>query len=66
MKTNTLEKGKIYREKVDSELGYEDWEYTGRVIKDSMGNTLYAFQNDRGVYWFDDKDIDNYFLMEEK
>ena len=28
--------GKTYRQKVDSQQGYEDWEYTGSTIKHQM------------------------------
>ncbi len=49
-------KGRTYREKVNSQRGYEDWEFTGKTMESTNGK-LYAFSNDRGVEWFDTKDI---------
>ena len=51
-----LTKEKIYRQKVNSEQGYEYWEYTGHTIISPDG-LLYAFENDLGVYYFDEKEI---------
>lgn len=49
--------GKIYRQKVDSQQGYEDWEYTG-ITKEAPDNELwYAFKNDLGIYYFDKDDL---------
>jgi hypothetical protein len=48
--------GKIYRQKVDSEQGYEDWEYTG-ITKETPNGLWYAFKNDLGVYYFDENDL---------
>lgn len=47
-----LTKGDMFRETVDSKIGYEDWEYTGNMLLDSSGKKLYAMQNERGVYWY--------------
>ncbi len=52
----TLTKGKMYRQKVDSEQGYEDWEYTG-ITKEAPNGLWYAFKNDLGVYHFDENDL---------
>ncbi len=52
--------GKTYRQKVDSQQGYEDWEYTGHTIKALSGDTLYAFENDLGVYYFDENDLKDF------
>lgn len=48
--------GKIYRQKVDSEQGYEDWEYTG-ITKETPNGLWHAFKNDLGVYYFDENDL---------
>lgn len=42
----------MFRETVDSKIGYEDWEYTGNMLDSFNGKKLYAMQNDRGVYWY--------------
>lgn len=47
-----LRKGDMFRETVDSKIGYEDWEYTGNMLDSFNGKKLYAMQNDRGVYWY--------------
>jgi hypothetical protein len=52
----TFTKGKMYRQKVDSEQGYEDWEYTG-ITKEAPNGLWYAFKNDLGVYYFDENDL---------
>lgn len=49
--------GKMYRQKVDSEQGYEDWEYTGITKETPSGALWYAFENDLGVYYFDENDL---------
>lgn len=55
-----LIKGKMYRQKVDSQQGYEDWEYTG-ITKEVLNNELwYVFKNDLGYYHFDKKDLENF------
>jgi hypothetical protein len=52
-----LVKGKMYRQKVDSQQGYEDWEYSG-ITKETPNNELwYIFKNDLGYYHFDKKDL---------
>lgn len=50
-------KGKIYRQKVDSQQGYEDWEYTGITKEAPNGELWYMFKNDLGYYHFDNKDL---------
>ncbi|MCI9406835.1 MAG: hypothetical protein HFK06_00580 [Clostridia bacterium] len=52
----TPQKGKIYREKVNSQQGYEDLEFTGKTMKSASG-VLYAMQNDRGVEWYSTSDL---------
>ena len=42
----------MFRETVDSKIGYEDWEYTGNMLDSFNGKKLYAMQNERGVYWY--------------
>lgn len=49
--------GEIFREKVDSQLGYEDWVFTGISIKEASGRVLYAMKSERGVYWFFEEEI---------
>ena len=51
--------GVTYRQKVNSKQGYEDWEYTGETRSTALG-TWYAFQNDLGVYWFDEQDLKDF------
>lgn len=51
-----ITRGDTYRQKVDSQQGYEDWEYTGETIESPSGK-LYAFENDLGVYYFNEKEI---------
>ena len=56
---NDLKEGKTYREKVNSEKGYEDWEFTGKIVNGPNGK-LYAFENDRGVQYFDSEDLKHF------
>ena len=53
-----MKKGIIYREKVDSQQGYEDWEFTGTTHQSPSG-VIYAMRNDSGVQWFSAKEIKN-------
>lgn len=55
-----LVKDKIYRQKVDSQQGYEDWEYVGEVKETSSGELWYVFKNDLGYYHFDEKDLKDF------
>ena len=55
--------GATYRQPVDSQQGYEDWEYLGETIDTPQG-TLYAFKQDRGVQWFDKRDIKMFTRIE--
>lgn len=57
MKIENLVIGSVYRQPVDSKIGYEDWEYTGNTVDMPFG-TIYAFKNDLGTYWFDEHDIE--------
>lgn len=54
-----LKEGKTYREKVNSEKGYEDWEFTGKIVSGPNGK-LYAFENDRGVQYFNSEDLKHF------
>ena len=54
-----LKVGALYRQKVDSNQGYEDWEYTGETKSTPLG-IWYAFKNDLGVYWFDYQDLKDF------
>lgn len=65
VKASALTVGRVYREKVNSEQGYEDWEYTGNVTSGPNGK-LYAFENDRGTQWFDEEDLKNFKLKKAK
>lgn len=47
-----LKKGDMFRETVNSKIGYEDWEYTGNWLFPVNGEKMCAMQNERGVYWF--------------
>ncbi len=47
-----LKKGDMFRETVNSKIGYEDWEYTGNWLYSVNGKKIYAMQNERGVYWY--------------
>ena len=64
MRVEDLVIGEIYRQKVDSDMGYEDWIYIGLLeeIKLPRGmKTIYAFQNDiGGTQWFDEEDISEF------
>lgn len=55
-----LIKGKMYRQKVDSQQGYEDWEYTGITMEVPNGELWYMFYNDLGCYYFDKKDLEDF------
>ena len=57
-------KGKRYRQIVNSQQGYEDWEYTGISMEAPGGEMLYAFKSDRGVYYWDEKDFEYYNFKE--
>lgn len=59
VKASKLTIGKVYREKVNSEQGYEDWAYTGKIM-DGPNGKLYVFENDRGEYLFDEKDLKHF------
>lgn len=54
--------GKKYRQIVNSEQGYEDWEYNNSFMIFNNLN-LYAMKNDRGVYWFDEIEFNNMQLL---
>lgn len=56
--------GKRYRQIVDSQQGYEDWEYIGIAKETPSGELWYAFKNDLGVYYFDEKDFEHYDFKE--
>lgn len=55
-----LVKGKMYRQKVNSQQGYEDWEYTGITIEVPNNELWYAFKNDLGCCYFAKKDLENF------
>ena len=56
---DSIQKGRVYRETVNSQQGYEDWEFTGNTKKGPDGKTLYAMKSDRGVQWFDEDEVKN-------
>lgn len=58
-KSFIIEKGDLFRETVNSQIGYEDWEYTGRFMigPDAEDTLWYAMQNDLGVYWYTEDEI---------
>ena len=59
MKINELDKGKIYKQTTDSIQGFELWEFTGETFETPFG-LWYCFWNDRGYYYFDDKDLKDF------
>lgn len=56
---DSIQKGRVYRETVNSQQGYEDWEFTGNTKKGPDGKTLYAMKSDRGVQWFEEDEVRN-------
>lgn len=56
---DSIQKGRVYRETVNSQQGYEDWEFTGNTKKGPDGKTLYAMKSERGVQWFDEDEVKN-------
>lgn len=61
-----IQKGKKYRETVNSQQGYEDWEFTGNTKKGPDGKTLYAMKSDRGVQWFEEDEVMNMKVQDAK
>ena len=61
-----IQKGKKYRETVNSQQGYEDWEFTGNTMKGPDGKTLYAMKSDRGVQWFEEDEVMNMKVQDAK
>ena len=53
----SVEFDKIYREKTDSAVGFEDWEFDGGKNTLPNGEPIYAMRSDRGIYWFTEKEI---------
>lgn len=54
LKTNV-----IYKQKVDSQLGYELWKFTGKTM-DGPDGVRYCMENqyyNGGYQWFNDKDL---------
>ena len=66
MRVEELVTGGIYRQKVDSSIGYEDWTYTGLTKETDLPcGTIYAFQDDiGGTQWFDEADICEFEQLE--
>lgn len=64
--SDAIQKGKKYRETVNSQQGYEDWEFTGNTMKGPDGKTLYAMKSDRGVQWFEEDEIMNMKVQDAK
>lgn len=53
----TIKTGDIFRETVNSELGYEDWEFLGGEAVAFGDGIIYPMRSDRGVYWFTEEEI---------
>lgn len=64
--SDSIQKGKKYRERVNSQQGYEDWEFTGNTKKGPDGKTLYAMKSDRGVQWFEEDEVMNMKVQDAK
>lgn len=64
--SDAIQKGKKYRETVNSQQGYEDWEFTGDTRKGPDGKTLYAMKSDRGVQWFEEDEVMNMKVQDAK
>lgn len=64
--SDSIQKGKKYRETVNSQQGYEDWEFTGNIKKGPDGKTLYAMKSDRGVQWFEEDEVMNMKVQDAK
>ena len=64
--SDSIQKGKKYRETVNSQQGYEDWEFTGNTKKGPDGKTLYAMKSDRGVQWFEEDEVMNMKVQDAK
>jgi hypothetical protein len=66
MTPDNLEVGATYTHKVNSAVGHEEFEYTGKTIRTNMGDpgsgnykTLYAFKRSGGggTEWFDENEM---------
>lgn len=56
-----IEKGDLFRETVNSKIGYEDWEYTGSSLllpnNEMHDEMCYCMHNDLGYFWFSEKEV---------
>jgi len=52
----------IYKQMVDSQVGYELWKFTGMTMDGPCGK-LYCMENQRfngGYQWFDDEELNDF------
>ena len=55
----------IYKQTVDSQVGYEFWKFTGDIM-DGPNGKLYCMESQRyngGYQWFDNEDL-KYFTQQ--
>lgn len=52
----------IYKQTVDSQVGYELWKFTGQTMDGPYGK-LYCMESQRyngGYQWFDDEELNDF------